>query len=122
MSHGRRQRPVPVKLAMSRFRNGADLFRKDVMLGLAIRAAMEKANDEVMSKYRGRSSEAVHTYRLIANGLALHLLLVVSRLYDHSAGRPIQKQNKASLPVRVRGLRVSQSTATCSTSLIGPAI
>jgi len=94
----RRQKPIPIGVALSRLHDGAERLRLDVNLGLAVWALMETANQEVQEKYKRKVSGAIEAYELVANSLVLRLVLIVSRLFDKSRG-PIQRQNKASLPV-----------------------
>ncbi len=82
-------------------------IREDVQLALAIRAALEGANETLASvKDSGRRFWGANCYNIIVQSLAHELAIVLSRLFDLGAKRRHpNKKDIASIPLLLRFLR-----------------
>jgi HEPN superfamily AbiU2-like protein len=104
----KRRKPVTITRAMAlqRIDKMLSLVLENVKIALHQEAALRTANMVVRSSVRSdRYLYGAECYHTIRNALALNLALTLSRLFDESGRRQVNKKNVASIPLLIRLLR-----------------
>ncbi|SEH24086.1 hypothetical protein SAMN03159407_2024 [Rhizobium sp. NFR12] len=75
------------------------MLRQDVETAVLSHEVMEAQNAVIPPGLKGHRTDFVNTYGAIQNALVLKLAMDVARVFDFSVGRPIERQDMASIPV-----------------------
>lgn len=92
--------------AIERILKIVPMLRRDVKTAILSHEVMEAQNAIVPPGLKGYQADFVQTYEAIQNSLVLKLAMDVARVFDCSAGRPLDRQDMASIPVLAMLLEV----------------
>jgi len=86
------------------------MLRHDVETAILSHEVMEAQNAIIPAGLKGRHTEYLNTYGAIQNALVLKLAMDVARVFDFGVGRPVDRQDMASIPAlamlfKVAGVR-----------------
>lgn len=90
---------VDFKDAIERIEKVLPMLRQDIETAILSHEVMEAQNAVVPPGLRGYQTDFVQTYNAIQNALVLKLAMDVARVFDFSVGRPVDRQDMASIPV-----------------------
>ena len=90
---------ISVEKAVLRVRKIVPMLTDDVRRALALHTAMETANEMLPTAMKGVHVLGAETYNLTQNALMLKLSMDAARIYDWTANRSVDEQEKASIPV-----------------------
>ncbi|CUX58033.1 hypothetical protein AGR13a_Lc30073 [Agrobacterium genomosp. 13 str. CFBP 6927] len=85
--------------AIQRIEKIVPMLRHDVETAIMSHEVMEAQNAIVPPGLKGYQTDFVQTYGAIQNALVLKFAMDVARVFDVSTGRPVERQDMASIPV-----------------------
>lgn len=91
--------PVTAVEAVSIIDRVVPMIGLDVRRGIEGMELLEAGNKPVTSALAGVRADAIRGHSPVQNALTLTLVLAMSRVFDLGSSRPIEQQNKASLPL-----------------------
>jgi AbiU2 len=91
--------PISLEAALERADAIVPMLASDVRIALAVCATFQSGHDTIIDNLRGMPKPGADTFDLIESSLALKLALDIAKIYDEAQARPLDSQDKASIPV-----------------------
>jgi hypothetical protein len=90
--------PLDTDEALRRTVRICPLLARDTWVALRARVVVEAAN-EVVWRLPSQTSKFGDTYNVVQNALLINVALAIARVFDLSKNYPVERQDKASIPV-----------------------
>jgi hypothetical protein len=85
--------------AVRRVRLITPMLRNDVKTAILSHAVMESANGTIPKGVAGLQIASADTYHAVQSALTIKVAMDLARIFDRSENRPLENQDKASVPI-----------------------
>ena len=97
--------------AVERVEAIVSLLLPDIKIAIGVCETMEAANEVVAHHLSGRHIDGIEAFNVVQHSLAIKLTMDLARIFDVSQGRPLDTQDKASIPILIHHLRKERVAA-----------